>query len=174
MPPSILKRIDHVPDVVDGAALTHKRTGKPLRIPKRVKSAIEAILSGKAKDATTAAGQVGLSREHLSRMINRPHVQVFIAQERRRTIAHASLRAAARIGELVDTASEHVSLDASKHVLAIEGISPQEKGIQVNVNVRAGFVIDLSEGHAPGAGPAGPIVDGEATEQPARVAGETE
>lgn len=174
MPRSIQARLAQSPDVVSERDLTDQRTGKPKRVPKRVQQAITAILDGSAKNATIAAERVGLSKEHLSRMLNKAHVQVFIAQERRRTIAHASLRAAARIGELVDAASEHVSLDASKHVLAIEGISPQEKGIQVNVNVRAGFVIDLSEGHAPGAGPAGPIVDGEATEQPARVAGETE
>lgn len=159
MPPSIRKRIDHVPDVLDGNELVHKRTGKPLRIPKRVKTAILAILSGAAKNATIAAEQVGLSREHLSRMINRPHVQVFIAEERRRTIAQASLRAAARLGDLIDAESEHVSLQASQHVLAIEGISPpsERHGVQVNVNVTPGYVVKLR--HAPDAAPGDGAID---------------
>lgn len=173
MPPSIRKRIDHVPDVLDGNDLVHKRTGKPLRIPKRVKQAIVNILSGAAKNATIAAEQVGLSREHLSRMINRPHVQVFIAEERRRTIAQASLRAAGRLSELIDAESEHVSLDASKHVLAIEGISPKQQGISVDVNIRAGFVIDISESDAPGAGQRAQVLDGEAVELGEPVAGGT-
>jgi hypothetical protein len=77
---------------------------------------------------------------------------VFIASERRKTIAHASIRAASRLGELVDAASEHVSLDASKHVLAIEGISPKQQGVSVDVNIRAGYVIRLGSSDAPGAG----------------------
>jgi hypothetical protein len=38
-----------------------------------------------------------------------------------------------------------VSLDASKHVLAIEGIRPPDQGqVSVNVGVSVGYVIDLS------------------------------
>lgn len=173
MPPSIRKRIDHVPDVLDGNELVHKRTGKPLRIPRRVKTAILAILSGAAKNATIAAEQVGLSREHLSRMINRPHVQVFIADERRRTIAQASLRAAGRLSELIDAESEHVSLQASQHVLAIEGISPPERGngVQVNVNVTPGYVVRLR--HVDGAELEGQAVDVTPPAAGEPVAGET-
>ena len=174
MPRSIQARLAQSPDVVSERDLTDQRTGKPKRVPKRVQQAITAILDGSAKNATIAAQQAGLSKEHLSRMLNKAHVQVFIADERRKTIAAASLRASARLTELLDAESEHVSADMTKHVLALQGIAPKQQGVQVNVNVRAGFVIDLSEGHAPGAAPAGPIMDGEAAEQPARVAGETE
>jgi hypothetical protein len=55
------------------------------------------------------------------------------------------MRASARLLELVDASSEHVSLDASKHVLAIEGIRPPDQGqVSVNVGVSVGYVIDLS------------------------------
>lgn len=158
MPRSILKRIDQTPDVVAETDLIHKGTGKPLRIPKRIKDAILNILSGKAKNATIAAEQVGLSREHLYRMLSRAHVQVFIADERRKTIAQASLRAAGRLTELIDAESEHVSLQASQHVLAIEGISPpsERHGVQVNVNVTPGYIVKLR--HAADA----QVIDGEA------------
>ena len=48
--------------------------------------------------------------------------------------------------ELVDCDSLTTSYDASKHVLAIAGIKPDPDGaaINVNVNIRAGYVIDLS------------------------------
>jgi hypothetical protein len=80
------------------------------------------------KQVTTikdAAASVGMSREHLSKQLGLPHVQVFLANEARRTIAVAAGRAAHRVVELVDASSEHVSLDAAKHVLAIQGIKPR-------------------------------------------------
>lgn len=152
MPRSILKTIEQVPDVVAETDLVHKATGKPLKVPKRVRQAILNILSGAAKNAAIAADQVGLSPEHLYRMMKKAHVQVFMASERRRTIADASLKAAGRLSELIHASSEHVSLDASKHVLAIEGISPKQQGVSVDVNIRAGYVIRLGSSNAPGAG----------------------
>lgn len=53
---------------------------------------------------------------------------------------------AARLEALIDSASDHVAFDASKHVLAIAGIKPvAEPQVSVNIDVRAGYVIDLSE-----------------------------
>ena len=84
--------------------------------------------------------------DHVSRELAKPRIQAFIASESRRTIARGQMRASARLIELVDASSEHVSLDASKHVLAIEGIRPPESGVNVNINnnISVGYVIDLS------------------------------
>lgn len=50
---------------------------------------------------------------------------------------------------LIDAQSEHVSLDASKHVLGIAGISPPERaGVVINNNVAPGYVINLGDGAA--------------------------
>jgi hypothetical protein len=70
---------------------------------------------------------------------------VFIDQRARQTIAAGTMRASARLLSLIDASSEHVSLDATKHVLAIGNIRPPESGSQVNVNVgvSVGYVIDL-------------------------------
>jgi hypothetical protein len=58
------------------------------------------------------------------------------------------LRASKRVMELVDAESEHVSLDASKHVLAIEGIKPRaDAQVSVNIDIKAGYVIDLTDGN---------------------------
>jgi hypothetical protein len=71
---------------------------------------------------------------------------VFIERAARQNIQLGVLRASKRVLELVDAGSEHVSLDASKHILAIEGIKPSsDTQVSVNVDIKAGFVIDLSE-----------------------------
>lgn len=57
------------------------------------------------------------------------------------------MRASARLMDLVDGESEHVSFDAAKHVLGIAGIKPSnDSQVSVSVDIRAGYVIDLSRG----------------------------
>jgi hypothetical protein len=81
--------------------------------------------------------------------MQRSHIQAFIARKSRENIQRGVLRASHRIVDLIDASSEHVSLDASKHVLAIEGIRPPDQGqVSVNVGVSVGYVIDLSGQHA--------------------------
>lgn len=83
---------------------------------------------------------------HLCEALKKPHVRVFIERCVRETIASGTMRAGARLIELVDAGSEHVSLDASKHMLAIAGIKPAaDAQVSVNIDLKAGFVIDLSE-----------------------------
>lgn len=114
-------------------------------IPRKVRHALSLMFRGECRDIKAAAQQANLSREHLSRSLRMPHIQAFIARESRKTIAEHTIRASARIGELIDAESEHVSLDASKHVLAIDGIKPPNDGqVSVNVGVSVGYVIDLS------------------------------
>jgi hypothetical protein len=71
---------------------------------------------------------------------------VFIDRRARQTIAAGQMRASRRLVELVDAGSEHVSLDATKHMLGIAGIAPAPTtSINVNLELKAGYVIDLSE-----------------------------
>jgi hypothetical protein len=61
-------------------------------------------------------------------------------------IANGTMRASAKLVELIDAESEHVAADISKHVLAIAGIKPAaDSTTLVNINFRAGYVIDLSD-----------------------------
>ena len=87
-----------------------------------------------------------MAPETLSRALSKSSAQVFMAQRARQTIALAAGRASERLVELVDAGSEHVSLDASKHVLGIANIRPPETGshVSVGVNVSVGYVIDLT------------------------------
>src|ERR1700722_6320160 len=105
-------------------------------IPKKIKAACDAIISGQAKTVTDAAALAGISREYLSRQLGEPHVQEHLRQKAARNVAIASGRASARIGELIDAGSEHVSFDASKHVLAIAGIKPVGES-PINLNFDA-------------------------------------
>jgi hypothetical protein len=71
---------------------------------------------------------------------------VFIERCARETIAAGTMRASARLVELLDASSEHVSLDASKHMLAIAGIKPTaDAQVSVNIDIKAGYVIDLTD-----------------------------
>jgi hypothetical protein len=70
-----------------------------------------------------------------------------MAREARKTIASATMRASRRLVELIDAESEHVAAKVSERLLTSEGILKSDQGsIAVNVDVRAGFVIDLTEG----------------------------
>lgn len=115
------------------------------RVSPRIAKAIRLLESGECRSQNAAAARANISASALSEALQKPHVQAFIARRRRSNIAVASIRASHRIAELIDASSEHVSLDASKHVLAIEGVRPSEDAkIVNNINVMAGYVIDLS------------------------------
>jgi pantoate kinase len=124
-----------------------KRAKEP-RISKRMQQVI-ALLASKGITQREAAKQVGMSEFHLSRELKKPQIRVFMERAARQAIAMGVLRASSRVMELVDAGSEHVSLDASKHVLGIAGIKPsQDAQVSVNIDIKAGYVIDLSEGQS--------------------------
>jgi hypothetical protein len=114
------------------------------RVSKRIAEAVRLLLTGECKTQKAAALRVDMSETYLSEALRKPHIRVFIAQRVRETIANGTLRASARLVELLDASSEHVSLDASKHLLAIEGIKPAvQPTTSVNLNVQAGYIVDL-------------------------------
>ena len=115
-------------------------------ISKRVREAIDLLAQGRVKTITAAAKSVGLTRERLSRALGEPHIAEHVRQKAGRTVAMGALRAAAREVQLIDAKSEHVSHDASKHVLAIAGIKPAaDPNVNLNVSVKAGYILDLRE-----------------------------
>jgi hypothetical protein len=122
---------------------------KPIRerrVSKRIAEAVRLLLTGECKTHKAAAERVGMNYTHLCEALRKPHVRVFIERRTRETISDGTLRASARLAELLDASSEHVSLDASKHMLALNGYQPPAgPTTQVNINIRAGYVIDLSD-----------------------------
>lgn len=114
-------------------------------IPRKVREAVGLIVGGQVKTIQAAAKRVGLSREYLSRSLGEPHVAEFLRQKAARAVALGAGRAAARLNQLIDAKSEHVSLDASRHALATAGIGPANaSSVNVDVTIRAGYVIDLT------------------------------
>jgi hypothetical protein len=131
------------PAITDPAPIPAKPRKE--RLPSRRMQQALIHLATKGVNQREAAKLSGISEFHLSRELKKPAIQAFIARKSRENIQLGVLRASARINELVDANSEHVSLDASKHVLAIEGIRPPDQAqANVNVNVSVGYVIDLS------------------------------
>jgi hypothetical protein len=104
------------------------------------------MVSGDCKKVTDAALLVGLSREHLSRELNRPHIAAFMRQEIMRHLNIAAARAGAVKGELLDSDNELVRDRASTFVLGLADIQPATSpALNVNIEMKAGYIVDLSE-----------------------------
>lgn len=134
--------------VSDPAALVDGRSGRPRRVSKKIKQAIRGLLDGKYRTQSAAAIGESLSGDYLQRALHKPHVLSYIDVQVQKMLQSGKLRATGRLLELIDSKSDHVSFDASLATLGINGIRPVEAPsthIVNNVNVAAGYVIDLSE-----------------------------
>lgn len=137
---------DDTKQPVQELTTTMQKPAKTRRPSKRMAEAIRLLGTGECKTQRAAAERVGMSETHLCEMLRKPEIRVFMDRYARSTIAYGSVRAANRIVELIDAGSEHVSLDASKHTLAIEGIKPAvEPQSLAQAQPVAGWVVDLSE-----------------------------
>jgi hypothetical protein len=120
--------------------------GRPKRISKKITAAIDLMVSGECKKITDATEKVGLARESLSRALSKPHIAEFMRAKVLRSLAIAATRAGATKVELLDSANEMVRDRASSFVFGLAGIQPATTpSLNVNIEVRAGYVIDLSD-----------------------------
>lgn len=120
--------------------------GSPRRISKKVSTAIDLMVSGEAKKISEAAEKAGLARESLSRALSKPHVAEHMRTKVQRALALASARAGATKVELLDSPNEMVRDRASTFVLGLAGIQPATSpSLNVNIEVKAGWVIDLTD-----------------------------
>jgi hypothetical protein len=118
--------------------------GPPKRISKKVRAAIDAMVSGDCKKITEAAAKVGLARESLSRALSTPHIADHLRQKVIRHLAIAASRAGAVKVDLLDSPSEIARDRASSFVLGLAGIAPAATpSVALNLEIRAGYVIDL-------------------------------
>jgi len=131
--------------------------------PPKVRAAIEALVTGQVRTITAAAKKVGLTRERLSRAFSEPHIAEALRTRAAREVALSSGRAAARLGQLIDSTSQKVALEATKFSLGVAGIKPANDAVSVNVGIelKAGYVIDLRGRSADGP-PAARVIDGAA------------
>jgi hypothetical protein len=124
--------------------------GPPKRISKKVRAAIDAMVSGDCKKVCDAAAKVGLARESLSRALSYPHVAEYLRQKVLRHLAIHAARAGATKVDLLDSSNEIARDRASSFVLGLAGIQPAAGPmVNLNIEVRAGYVIDLSDDPPP-------------------------
>lgn len=125
-------------------------TGSHRRISKKVTAAIDAMVSGECKKISEAAEKVGLARESLSRALSKPHVAEHMRTKVLRALAMAAARAGATKIDLLDSVNEMVRDRASSFVLGLAGIQPATSpSLNVNIEVKAGYVIDLTDDPPP-------------------------
>lgn len=136
---------------------TDLNADKPRKISKRLRQAIDLLVTGECKTQKAAAERLKLAPETLSRALREHHVLAYVEQQTRVALTRSQAPAAATLIRLAtDAASEHVQKDAAIHLLAMAGHKPKaDAQVSVNIDIKAGYVIDLTD-----ARPVGPIVDG--------------
>jgi hypothetical protein len=108
------------------------------------------MVSGECKKIREAAEKVGLARESLSRALSKPHVAEHLRRKVLRHLAIAAARAGAVKSELLDSDNAIARDRASSFVLGLAGMQPAANpSVSVNVDIRAGYVIDLSDDPPP-------------------------
>lgn len=118
---------------------------KRVRLPPRVAKAVRLLVTGECKTQKAAAERAGICASHLCEQLTRPKIQAFVAQETRRALQNGTLRATARFLELLDAKSEPVSAQVAQRLLTDQGIlKSDQRDINVDVRLQAGFVIDLT------------------------------
>ena len=120
---------------------------------KKVRTGIDALVSGDCKTIAEAAAKAGLARESLSRALSTPHVARHLREKVQRHLAIMAARAGFVKGALLDSENEMVRDRSSSFILGLAGIAPATTpGVAINVEIKAGYVIDLTDDPRPGAG----------------------
>jgi hypothetical protein len=123
--------------------------GAPKRISGKVRTGIDAMVSGQCKTIKEAAEKAGLSREHFTRELSKPHIAEYLRQKVSRHLAIMATRAGYVKGELLDSANEMVRDRASSFVLGLAGIAPADPNLRSGTGQQPGLQIVIVQG--PGA-----------------------
>lgn len=94
---------------------------KAPRISAKVKQAIDALVLGHEATVTGAAERAGISREYLSRQVNRPEVAAYLDQRLKQNLALGRARAGAVKLALLDSTNEMVRHHTSSWFLGSNG-----------------------------------------------------
>jgi hypothetical protein len=124
-----------------------EKPAKTPRIPVKIVQLIDLLTSGKCRSQKAAADQLKLDPSYVSRQLKKVHVATYLQQQTHAAIARSQAPAAGAMLRLLEGAkSEHVQKDVAIHLLGINGHRPTaDPSTQVNINIRAGWVIDLSD-----------------------------
>jgi len=120
-------------------------------------------ISVTAKTITDTADHAGLSREHLSRELSKPHITEHLRQKIKRFLAVGAARAGVTKLALLDSPNEMVRDRASGYVLGLLGIVPESSPLDRGGIQQPGLQIVI---YSPGT-TVGPQIIGPAFEAPA-------
>ncbi|MBR1249189.1 hypothetical protein JQ609_19955 [Bradyrhizobium sp. AUGA SZCCT0169] len=144
-----------------------QKPAKTRVVSRRVRHAIDLMISGQAKTQKDAAEKAGLTRERFCRALKESHVIEYLDGQTRVLLAQSRAPAAATLMTLLEQAkSEHVRKDVATTLLGYSGFhATGDRGPIVNIGIGAGagYIIDLSGpgDHTPRlheVGPAGGVV----------------
>jgi len=113
----------------------------PVRVTAKALAVVDALCKagGDVSLATAYANaqpHTKVSRRQVQRIAGKPGINAMILAKARDTITKNSARAADKLAGLMDSTSQKVQLEASKHLLSVSGIQPpQGPGARVSVNV---------------------------------------
>jgi hypothetical protein len=108
------------------------------------------LVTGDVKTIKEAAEKVGMPRESLSRALSTPHVAEHLRTKVLKYLAMAAARAGAVKTDLLDSDNAIARDRASSFILGLAGIQPATNpSVSVNIEVKAGYVIDLTDDPAP-------------------------
>ena len=119
------------------------------RVGARLQRALLLLASGEAKTQDAACATAGLTPRALQKALKRPNVQSWMREQIMTSLGLSAMRASRRMDELLRSPNEMVSFRSAAYSLAVgANIAPPERSnvaVNVALDVRAGFVIDISE-----------------------------
>jgi hypothetical protein len=122
------------------------------------------------KTVSAAAARAGMSREGLSKALQRPGVRDYLRAVIRETLGVGATCAARRMVELVESENAMAGVAASKFLLATGAgvVPPSPPAVHVNIHTDqpVGYVIDLTGGDRPRAAVGPPVIDASEIEPP--------
>lgn len=125
---------------------TRRTTAGQRHISKRLRHAVELLITGEAQTQKDAAEKAGLTRERLCRALKEDHVRAFQVQRCAEMFAGLLPKAIRTFDLTMDGGNAQAALNAALVVARQMGIvSPDGPSVAVTVN-QPGYVIDLSGG----------------------------
>jgi hypothetical protein len=120
--------------------------GAPKRISGKVRTGIDAMVSGQCKTIKDAAEKAGLSRGISPPELSKPHIAEHLRQKVSRHLAIMATRSGFVKGELLDSANEMVRDRASSFVLGLAGIAPADPNLRSGTGQQPGLQIVIVQG----------------------------
>jgi len=118
----------------------------PNRLGKKLKRALQHLTNG--RPLAEAATLAHMSPQGLRLALRRPQLLSLMSEDARARLTGLLPKAVSTVERVMDSSNMQAALNGARFVAGVHSIAPPERGtsVSVNVDVKAGFVIDLSSG----------------------------